>query len=116
MFVGGTMMAEIASLYVLITSSHQLPLPAALFFLVVAIDFAIFIHVIFKSLCRPYLASVAFLKHVGKLGKRDKYLVRFLRSCSPLKLSMGDGTFFDRLTSLVIWEVCVGLLVNLLVM
>jgi hypothetical protein len=43
-------------------------------------------------------------------------LVRFLRSCSPLKLSMGDGTFFDRLTSLVIWEVCVGLLVNLLVM
>lgn len=115
MIIGGVMLAEITSLFLVISSIHELPLAVAMFFMALAIDFFVVIHVMFKSLCRPYLASVEFVKRAQR-KRNGKWLNKYLKSCTPLKLSMGGGCFFDRLTSFVIWKLCVDQVVNLLVM
>ncbi|OXA62690.1 uncharacterized protein LOC118433875 [Folsomia candida] len=115
MIIGGVMMVEITSLYLVINSIHELPTPVAMFFIILAMDFFVVIHLLFKSLCRPHLASVE-LVNKAKMAKRGKWLDKYLKSCVPLELSMGGGCFFDRLSSFVIWKFCVDQVVNLLVM
>ncbi|OXA61313.1 hypothetical protein Fcan01_01615 [Folsomia candida] len=111
MIVGGVMMVEITSLYLVISSIHEMPPPVAIFFIVMVMDFFVVIHLLFKALCRPYLASVEFVNR-AKMKKRGKWFDKYLKSCVPLELSMGGGCFFDRLTSFVIWKFCVDQVVN----
>lgn len=108
--------AETTSLYVLASSMHKLTIPIILFFAVGGFDYFVAIHVVFKCLSLPHQRSLKFInemrcvmvKNGGRWGRR------FMRSCPPVKVSMGDGTFFDRLTPVVIWQFCVDRVINML--
>ncbi|XP_035716515.1 uncharacterized protein LOC118439372 [Folsomia candida] len=116
--VGGIIVGETASLYVLLTSTKILPLPVLAFFVIVAVDLFVVIHVIFHSLSDLFEVSVGFLdemKLYHKFGNR-KWFKKFLKSCPPLKLTIGDGQYFDRMTALGIWQYCVDQLITLLYM
>lgn len=108
------MHAVIASLYTLISSLQELPIPVTAFFVIILFEFVVVIHFMFKMLADPYLRSLDFVREMK--GRRNgKWFKRFLKSCAPLKLAMGGGSYFDRLTSLVIWGHCVDMVVTLLV-
>lgn len=109
-------LAEAVALFILITSLARLPFPVLAFFTILGIDMLIAIQVLFKVVSYPYTTSCQFLE-LGKRQKRkSRWLVRFLRSCPPCKVSMGDGHFFDRKTSLVIWKSCIDMLVTFLLL
>lgn len=112
--VGGTILAEMFSLHVLITSSHVLPAPLILLFSIVGIYFFLTIQIIFKVLSYPYVKSKCMINS----GKRcsNKSVRVYVRSCSPIKLSLGDGGFFDKLTCCQISLYTTDKLVTLLLM
>ncbi|OXA41091.1 hypothetical protein Fcan01_23943 [Folsomia candida] len=115
--MGGTMMAEITLTYTLISSFKRLPTFVAVFFVVVVFDFFVCLHILAYSISRPYVASLKYVANVRqRQTKLDKWLVRFLKSCIPLKFPLGDGNFFDKTTGLVITDVCVAQVVTLLLM
>ncbi len=113
----GVMGAQVTTLYMVLTSLKLIPIGAGLLFIVVAIDTFIIIQVVFKILSVPYLSSVEFVTIAKTLAnkRRDaKWANRFLKSCAPLKIAMGDGNFFDRLSPFVIYKVCVDQVIALL--
>ncbi|OXA54630.1 hypothetical protein Fcan01_11367 [Folsomia candida] len=65
---------------------------------------------------KSYLASVKFFENMKSLRSRNPWFKKFLTSCPPLKVGMGDGKFFDGLSAFVIWQFCVDRLINLLLM
>lgn len=115
-FLSGTIIAEVSSLYVLITSLKQLPLEVAIFYLTIAFDFGVGIHVLGTYLSIPFLEGEEFRKNVTREWRAPptKWFSRYLKSCPAIRLSMGDGSFYDSATSLVIWQFCVDQLVSLL--
>lgn len=70
------------------------------------------IHYYFKLVSYPDIKSDK-LRNTWK-QKKDKWVRAYLRSCHPIKLSLGDGTFFDKMTSLKIWQFCIETLVDIL--
>lgn len=110
------LVAEAVALYVLLTSIALLPISLIAVFSFVAIDFFIMIHFIFKILSYPFTKSNQYLQTIQRVKKPTKWLNRFIRSCSPAMISMGDGTFLDECTSLVIWKLCIDLLVTFLLL
>ncbi|XP_035710726.1 uncharacterized protein LOC118436527 [Folsomia candida] len=111
-YLGGSITAEVASIYALIRSSHELPAPVFGLFCTVATTFSIFIQVGLKVVAYPNLRSNK-LRDTWK-SQMNKWLKMYLRSIKPLKLSMGDGTFFDQLTSLKIWQFAIQQLITLM--
>lgn len=114
--LGLTIIAEISALYVMIISSNHLTVDAAMFFVLMGVDYFIVIHVVLRALSKSYVTSVKFIQSMKRLHKRDPWFKKFLRSCPSLKVGMGDGKFFDGLTSLVIWQFCVDRLISLLLL
>lgn len=92
---------ESIALFLMITSNHVVPLPVLILFSLVVIDFFVIIHSVFKILSYPYVKSLEFIGLV-KMGRYSKLEHRFILSCPPSKLSLGNGGFFDKLTSFVI--------------
>ncbi|OXA61996.1 hypothetical protein Fcan01_00121 [Folsomia candida] len=111
MILGWAMMAEVTTLYVFMTAQN-LPYAVVVYMGAMATNMFILIQVVFRALSVPYLTSRKFARCQGQ--PRGKWLSKFLRSCSPLKVSVGDGNFFDRLTSLVISNMCLDMLITLL--
>lgn len=116
LLMGTAMIAEVTILYALITSGTVIPPTVAALFAVIALDFFLIIQIVFKMLRRPYVASMVFKQKVDTLEKRGRWFNRFMKSCSPVKVPMGDGNFFDRKSSIVIWNVCINQLVALLLL
>ncbi|XP_035702502.1 uncharacterized protein LOC118434004 [Folsomia candida] len=112
--VAGTIFCQVISLYIVI-GSNNLPIMIIMGAGVLGVDMFILIHVVFRIFSIPYLVSTEFLKSKF-INSRSKWLKRFFNSCAPLKVSGGNGIFFDRMTSLEIWKVCVDQLVTLLLM
>lgn len=107
---------ETMALYVLTTSRTILPLPVLVLFVIGGLDFFVMIHVVFRILCWPYVSSSRLIDKVKLYARRGNpaWLKRFVRSCPRLKIQVGDGTVFDRLTSCVIWQFCVDALIDIL--
>ncbi|OXA42579.1 hypothetical protein Fcan01_22435 [Folsomia candida] len=106
---------EVKLLLLAVLMGNIIPVPVLIFFLAIAVDFWIIIHAVFKVLSYPYVESLEFIHLVNK-GKCSKWEGRFIKSCPPSKLSLGDGGFFDTLTSLVIWQKCIDFLITFLLM
>lgn len=108
--------AETTALYVLTTSSSKLPVAILGCFTMIGADFVGVIHVIYRILGLPYLSSKKLIGNVKlcQKGGNSAWFKRYLKSCPPLKIGMGDGTFFDRLTPIVIWQFCVDRLISML--
>lgn len=102
-------------LYVLITTTPDVPLPVIILFWMVAVQMVAIIVVPFKMLANPFVRSVGLLKYL-QLMTGSAWAKRFVRSCPPSKFTLGDGNFFDRATSLVIWRKCVDVLITFLLM
>lgn len=117
-FIGCMIFAEIASLYIMITSVNHLPITVFAFFFMVANEVSTVIHVVFKSLSTPYTKSTQFVNEVLRRDKREisKWTNKFLKSCSPCKILMGDGSHFNSISSLIIWQFCVEMLITLLLL
>ncbi|OXA46206.1 hypothetical protein Fcan01_19286 [Folsomia candida] len=113
--IGGVIAADTVSHYILITSYDKIPLSILFLFVIIALDCVILIHVMFNMLGKPYTTSCDFIEFM-KSRNGPKWVKRFMRSCHPSKLTMGDGTFFDRSTSLVIWQKGIDYLITLLLM
>lgn len=112
-----TIIAEIASVYVLITSIKEVPLNMAVFFSMIAFDTALVIHLVIKFMSLPYTESKKALLNIGlKTSKNpsSKWFVRYVKSCARIKLFMFDGNFYDKATSIIVWQFCVETLVSLL--
>ncbi len=119
MLLAGCMESEVTNLHMVITSLKIVPIAAGLLFTTVAIDGFIIIQVMFKMLSIPYLSSVEFVKKAktSTSNRKDaKWAGKFLKSCAPLKIAMGDGNFFDRLSSFVIYKVCLDQVIALLLL
>ncbi|XP_035708210.1 uncharacterized protein LOC118435850 [Folsomia candida] len=120
-FLTFTMVGEVSALYIIISSWAHLPVEAILLFLLLSLDFFVVIHIMLHSLSLPNTASIEFLKNGGKIlklqkiGRKDCFLLRkYLRSFPPLKVGMGGGKYWDKRTSLTVWQFCVDRLINLL--
>ncbi|OXA44771.1 hypothetical protein Fcan01_20892 [Folsomia candida] len=107
---------EIESLYAIIMCRDKLPLPILLLFAMALIDFFLVIHVFLRALSKPYVSSVEFVSNFNRLGGMDEWRRKFLKSCQPVKVAMGDGNYFDGLTSLVIWQFCVDTFISIVLM
>jgi hypothetical protein len=120
--VWGAVISEAGSLYFIITSVNHVPFFMILLFSSQAIDFFITIHVLFKLASFPCTKSCDFLESMkrrnnSRWGKMNyKWMKRFLKSCPPSKLSMGNGQCFEQLTSFVIWDTCINILITLLLL
>lgn len=113
-FVGGVILAESVALYVLFNSFAKIiPRVVILIFLIVAMDMFIVILTLFKVLARPLATSCALLRTVKNV-KMSKYMRTFVRSCPPSKLRNGNGKYLDKMSSLIVWQTCVDLLITLL--
>ncbi|OXA62430.1 hypothetical protein Fcan01_00971 [Folsomia candida] len=115
-FIFLTILSEILSLYVIITSWKNLSFGVSAFFCLMGINYFLIIHVTLDSLKKSYVATVNFSKNVKSLRSQNAWFKKFLTSCPPLKVGMGDGKFFDELTSFIIWQFCVDTLINLLLL
>lgn len=113
--VGGVTLCTSIAFYLLITSAHVVPLPVLILFSIIAFDFFFAVHGVFKIVSYPYTKSLDFFQLV-KVGNYTKYELRYIKSCPPSKLSLGNGGFFDRLTSLVIWQKCIDYVIMFLLM
>lgn len=114
--VGGIILAVITSYFILLTSLDKVPGPVAIFFALMAFDFTFVIHFLFKKVSIPCVESGELLEKLKSNERKSKWFTAFVRSCSPIKLSLGDGGFFDRLTSLVIWKFCMDQLITILLL
>lgn len=111
-FLGGLVLAVVSALYIFLTSLKKIPIFVAIFFTMIAFDYLFVIHYLFKKVSIPFVQSNEFLKRFKNRKVKSKWCTVFVKSCSPIKLGMGDGNFFDRLTSLVTWQFCVDKLVT----
>ncbi|OXA63561.1 uncharacterized protein LOC118433884 [Folsomia candida] len=111
-----SIVSEILSLYVIITSWNNLSFGVSAFFCLMGMNYFLIIHITLDSLSKSYVATVKFSKHMKRLRSRNAWVKKFLASCPPIKVGMGDGKFFDGLTSLIIWQFCVDRLINLLLL
>lgn len=115
LLLSGTILAVVASFYILLTSLKIIPIAVAIFFAVIAFDFSFAIYFLFKKVSYSYVQSESLLQKVKKADEfKSKRVAAFVKSCSPLKLAMGDGNFFDETTSLVMWQFCIDQLITLL--
>lgn len=114
-FVGAIITCESCALYILITSTDKVPIPIIFLFIVVAIDVWILIVGPMKIMAKPYVESVEFLNSL-KTENTSKWTKKFARSCTPAKIMLGDGKFFDAGTPLVVWRQTIELLVAFLLM
>ncbi|XP_035711382.1 uncharacterized protein LOC118436855 [Folsomia candida] len=115
-FVSLSIMCQIISLYVIITSWEKISFGVSAFFYLMGIDFFVVIHITLHSLSKSYVVTVKFAKNMTSLRSQNAWFKKFLRSCPPLKVGMGDGKFFDGLTSFIIWQFCVDRLINMLLL
>lgn len=113
--VGGVMLCESFALYLVLTSTSVVPVPIFMLSLVVAIEMSIIIIGLFKMMANTFVKSENLLKFLQSMNG-PRWVSRFIRSCPPSKLILGDGNFFDRATSLVIWRKSVDLLITFLLM
>lgn len=88
----------------------------AVFFYLMGIDFFVIIQITLNSQSKSYVASENFAKNMKRLKSQNPWIRKFLRSCPPLKVGMGDGKFFDALTAFVIWQFCVDKLISMLLL
>lgn len=112
--IGGIVVAETVSLYILVTSHDQIPFLVLLIFIIIAVD-CMCMYVVFKIASYPYTKSCQFIEFM-KTKDGTKWIKRFMSSCPPSRLTMGDGTFFDRLTAFVVWKKSMDFLITLLLM
>lgn len=112
--VGGIIQAESVALYILLTSVKRLTIFVIILFIIIAFDIVIVIYIVFKIMSRPYIKSrklLHFMRH-GTRWRFNAWLKRFSKSCPPLKLCNGGGKFFDRMSTILIWQSSVDLLIT----
>ncbi|XP_035716563.1 uncharacterized protein LOC118439397 [Folsomia candida] len=115
--VGGILVLNSTSLYVVLSSSEKIPLPVLAIYSVGAVDTFVMIQHLFKIVSYPYTRSVDFINAARRgLKKASRWEVKYIVSCFPLKVHMGNGTFFDRSTSLVACSTALDLLVTFLLL
>ncbi|OXA45913.1 Cytochrome c biogenesis protein CcsA [Folsomia candida] len=115
--VGGILVLNSTSLYVVLSSSEKIPLPVLAIYSVGAVDTLVMIQHLFKIVSYPYTRSVDFINAARRgLKKASRWEVKYIVSCFPLKVHMGNGTFFDRSTSLVVCNTALDLLVTFLLL
>ncbi|OXA45915.1 hypothetical protein Fcan01_18990 [Folsomia candida] len=115
--VGGILVLNSTSLYVVLSSSEKIPLPVFAIYSVGAVDTFVMIQHLFKIVSYPYTRSVDFINAARRgLKKASRWEVKYIVSCFPLKVHMGNGTFFDRSTSLVACSTALDLLVTFLLL
>ncbi|OXA54194.1 hypothetical protein Fcan01_11561 [Folsomia candida] len=90
-FVLLTMLSEITSLYVIITSWENISFGVSAFFYLMVIDYFVIIHITLHSLSKPYVVSVKLAKNMKSLRSQNAWFKKFLTSCPPLKVGMGDA-------------------------
>lgn len=112
LLVCGIILAEVTCLYMTLTSRDVLSPPGFFMFALIGNNMVFVIHYYFKLVSYPDIKSDK-LRNTWK-QKKDKWVRAYLRSCHPIKLSLGDGTFFDKMTSLKIWQFCIETLVDIL--
>lgn len=103
------------TLYVLITSIDQIPVMIVVLFSAMAVNGFIVICVIYKILSYPLIASNRYLG-LMKQKKASKCVTRFMKTCPPAKISMGDGKHFDKLASFVVCRQSIDLLISFLLL
>ncbi|OXA44836.1 hypothetical protein Fcan01_20942 [Folsomia candida] len=108
--------SQTISLYVIIASLENISFGVASFFFLIGLDFFLIIHVTLHSQSKPYVVSVKFFENMKTLRLKSAWFKKFLKSCPPLKVGMGEGKFFDELTSFIIWQFCVDRLINMLLL
>ncbi|OXA45975.1 hypothetical protein Fcan01_19339 [Folsomia candida] len=115
--VGGAILTTSTCFYVILTSSDQVPLPILALFSIVAVDCIVIIQFLFKIFSFPYTKSVDLI-NVARRGiqKVSRWEMKYIMSCAPLKVWLGNETFFDRSTSLSIFKIALDLLVTLLLL
>lgn len=111
--VGAITICQTFALYILITATSIVPGVVVFFFFMIALEMFIIIMGAFKILANPFLRSVELLYYMERKSG-SKWGKRFVRSCPPSKVTLGDGKFFDRATSLVIWRTSVDYLITFL--
>lgn len=113
--VGGVSMFVSFSLYIIISSTSEVPFTIFVLFSAVALNMSVIIVWPFKLMGVPFVKSVELLKSLQRMNGLG-WVKRFVRSCPPSKLSLGDGGFFDKATSLVILRKSIDLLITFLLM
>ncbi|OXA54308.1 hypothetical protein Fcan01_11276, partial [Folsomia candida] len=113
--VGSVTACESFALYTLITSSSVIPFPGLILFATVGVELFAVIVGPFKVMANPFVKSVELL-HSFQPMTGSKLIKRLVRSFPPSKLTLGDGGFFDKATSLVICSQCIDLLITFLLM
>lgn len=111
----GWILTEIVSFYVLLKLRTQLPFTILNFFVHAATNGFMVIQLLFSYLCAPYVESCGLIRDATSCKYRvSKCSRKFGKSCSPLKLIISDGHFFDKSTAIVIWQFCVDQLIVLI--
>lgn len=113
--VGAVTICESFALYIIITSTLEVPVVVIILFSAVAVDLFILIVGPFKIMANPFVRSKELLQSLKRMNTSG-WVKRFVKSCPPSKLILGDGKFFDRATSLVIFSKCVDLLITFVLM
>lgn len=115
--IGGTILLTSASLYIILTSTDQIPLPVLILFYFMAFDCFVLILFLFKRWSFPYTRSEEFIKTARQgLKKMSRWEEKYIASCSPLKVESGNDTFVDRSTSLLISRIVLDQLVTFLLL
>lgn len=115
-FLSFIMIGQISSLYIIITSWSHVSAGLMLLFVLLVVDFFSIIHMFLNSLSYSHVASARLIKTVKRSKKWGNMGCRkFLSLCPPLKVGIGDGKFYDKLTSLTIWQFCLDRVINLLI-
>lgn len=113
--IGAITVCESFALYTIITSTSEVPIPVIILFSTVAVDLLIVIVGPFKMMANPLVKSIELLEALQWMNGSG-WIRRFVRSCPPSKMTLGDGKFFDKATSLVICSTCADLLITFLLM
>ncbi|OXA53666.1 hypothetical protein Fcan01_11282 [Folsomia candida] len=99
--VGSVTACESFALYTLITSSTVVSYSVLVLFAAVGVELFVVTVGPFKIMANPFVQSVELL-HSFESMKGSKLTKRLVMSFPPSKLTLGDGGFFDKATSLVI--------------
>ncbi|OXA54615.1 hypothetical protein Fcan01_11135 [Folsomia candida] len=100
--VGAVTACESFALYIIITATSAIPIPILLLLSSVAVDLFVLIVGPFRIMANPLVKSIALLESLKRMNE-SKWVKRFVRSLPPSKMTLGDGKFFDKATSLVIY-------------
>lgn len=113
--VGAVTACESFALYIIITATSAIPIPILLLLSSVAVDLFVLIVGPFRIMANPLVKSIALLESLKRMNE-SKWVKRFVRSLPPSKMTLGDGKFFDKATSLVIYSKCADLVITFLLM